>query len=705
VIASLFDWFDRRTGYRKFVSVMLLEEIPGGARWRYVWGSTLVFVFSIQLITGILLMTAYSPGDTTAWASVHFIQYQMDFGWLIRGLHHFGSQTMMVLIALHMLQVVIAGAHLPPREINWWLGLALLSTTFGLGLTGYLLPWDQKGYWATRVATNIAGSTPVIGDFLKKLILGGPDYGNHTLTRFFALHVGILPFTMIVLIVAHLYVFRRQGVTAPARSEGVEMFWPRQAFYDMLASLIVFGVMLGIVIYGHGNAIDNFQPDNIYDKWAHAGQMGLGANLDAPADRDTQNYPARPEWYFLFLFQLLKYFPGEQEVIGTFVIPNAAMAVLILLPLLGYGAMRKFGHAVGIIVMVALLLSAAALTGMALAADSPEWAPKVAQWTGILDENDAKEHGADKARELAQERAGKEAQEFTKIVHTAEANARRAVNLAMAGVPDQGARILLRTDPLTRGQRTFQMTCGSCHAFTPHADEKGKIEDGKIEELPRNADRRASDLGDWGSAAWIRGLLDNPSDPKYFGGMEQLSGMKKWKARIVAAREKLRKKDPGKAEEEIQAEEKSFDQIATWLAEQALPEDKRDKKLHETAKDLFADTCGSCHTVGGIGGGDTAPNLTAYGSADWIRGMILAPAHKSRYGPLYEDPEKLKGLMPAFFNAESPGALQALRERNPGLPDNMVMQLSHTDREAVIRFMKRDFRVVFGGEPISAAPK
>src|SRR5262245_51327767 len=113
VLGKLFDWFDHRTGFRKLRDAMLLEHIPGGARWRYVWGSTLVFVFMIQLVTGVLLMTAYSPGDSTAWGSVYFIQYEMDFGWLIRGLHHFGSQTMVVLLGIHMLQVVIAGAHLP----------------------------------------------------------------------------------------------------------------------------------------------------------------------------------------------------------------------------------------------------------------------------------------------------------------------------------------------------------------------------------------------------------------------------------------------------------------------------------------------------------------------------------------------------------------------------------------------------------------
>ena len=154
MISTLMNWLEHRAGIKTFIRAMLLEGVPGGAKWRYVWGSCLAFVFSIQLITGIFLMTAYSPSSSQAWSSVHFIQYKMDFGWLIRGLHHFGSQTMVVLIALHMLQVVIAGAHLPPREVNWWTGLALLGVTFGLSLTGYLLPWDQKGYWATDVATD-----------------------------------------------------------------------------------------------------------------------------------------------------------------------------------------------------------------------------------------------------------------------------------------------------------------------------------------------------------------------------------------------------------------------------------------------------------------------------------------------------------------------------------------------------------------------
>ena len=127
---------------------------PGGSRWRYVWGSTLVFTFFVQVVTGLFLWMAYSPSAHTAWESVFHIQYQMQGGWLLRGLHHFTAQAMVVLLVLHLMQVVIDGAYRAPREVNFWLGLILMQIVLGLSLTGYLLPWDQKGYWATRVATN-----------------------------------------------------------------------------------------------------------------------------------------------------------------------------------------------------------------------------------------------------------------------------------------------------------------------------------------------------------------------------------------------------------------------------------------------------------------------------------------------------------------------------------------------------------------------
>lgn len=672
MLAALSNWLDSRTGYRKLVSALLIEEIPGGAKWRYVWGSCLAFVFAVQLITGVLLMTAYSASDTNAWGSVYLIQYEMDFGWLIRGLHHFGSQTMVVLLAAHMLQVVIAGAHLPPREINWWLGLALMGCVLGLSLTGYLLPWDQKGYWATKVATNIAGNLPVVGAELSKIIVGGPEYGNHTLTRFYALHVGILPPLVIVLTIAHLYVFRRHGVTTPLNAEGEGWFWPDQAFRDMLASMIIFGVMIGLVVYGHGHKLDtesaiagsgdNSTPRperSLYDKIAHAGRDGKGANLDAPADPGTASYPARPEWYFLFLFQLLKYFEGEQEIIGTVVIPNGILVLLALLPLLAFGRKRPGGartlaHGFGFLVVVTLLGGAGFLTYQALADDN---------------KNEAFQTKRQEADELAA----------------------RAVQLAHDGIPADGARNLLRHDPRTQGPRLFEANCATCHNY------KGLVED-------RQA--TASDLAGFGSQEWIAGLLADPDSPHYYGRTRFKGG--RMSEYVRKTREKA---DPQVAQD--------FDDAATWLA--SHPRGKVfDENLARGHK-VFEKRCARCHSYEGEGGGGetSGPDLTGYGDAEWLRLMIMAPDHPLRYG--------IRNRMPGFRNLEGPAAAvtkdqisrvqelllknlpddeKAAEQRKKDIEESMrVTHLSDIDRELIIRWMRKDDRVVFGGEPISGPPK
>jgi ubiquinol-cytochrome c reductase cytochrome b subunit len=211
---TIFRWLEKRTGIENLVDYALKENIPGGSRWRYVWGSTLTFAFMVQIITGFFLWSAYSPSAQTAWPSVYYIQHEMLGGWLLRGIHHFTAQVMILLLGLHLLQVVWDGAYRAPREMNFWFGLVLLNLVLALSLTGYLLPWDQKGYWATKVATNILGVAPVFGGALQRVLMGGTDYGHHTLTRFFALHAGVLPSLIMVLMVGHIYLFRRHGITA-----------------------------------------------------------------------------------------------------------------------------------------------------------------------------------------------------------------------------------------------------------------------------------------------------------------------------------------------------------------------------------------------------------------------------------------------------------------------------------------------------------
>jgi ubiquinol-cytochrome c reductase cytochrome b subunit len=626
------DWLDDRTGYRALRELLLVEPIPGGARWRYVFGSCLAFVFSLQLITGLLLMTAYSPGDSTAWGSVYFIQYRMEFGWFIRGLHHFGSQGMVVLLGLHMLQVVLAGAHLPPREINWWLGMLLLGVTLGLSLTGYLLPWDQKGYWATQVATNIAANLPVIGRTLSKILVGGASYGHHTLTRFFALHVGILPLTLILLLVAHIAVFRRHGITHPKDATSEGWFWPDQAFKDMVACLAVLAVLVGLVIAGPGNSAVEAGSSPLAagaagrpSWWTHAafgGWAGRGAHLDAPAD-PSRPYPARPEWYFLFLFQLLKYFEGEKVLIGTVMIPFGTGLLLFILPLLGHGRMRAIGHAFAVCCMVALFGAVGVLTYEAMDADRA---------------NESFQHARAEATELGH----------------------RAIALAADGIPPEGAVMLLRRDPVTRGPELFRTHCATCHRYGKQFSQGGK----------------ASDLEGFAREPWVLGLLTKPGPghDKYFGKTE-LREMQ----RVVE--EDLKDLEP--------EDQENLRRVARWLAGHPRSS-SADAKSDEFQRGLAAFqsetlACNDCHGwEGKRGPGTAAPDLTGYGDADWVRAMIMSPDHPSRYGS--------KNAMPIFRNLEGPDGpivRQEFSKRKPA-----VVHIDDIEREIIVRWLTGDRRAV-----------
>lgn len=274
------DWLDDRTGYRRALHEALYENIPGGARWRYVWGSTLVFTFVTQVITGLFLWMCYSPSSQTAWESVYYIQYEMQGGWLLRGIHHFTAQLMIVLLAIHLMQVVISGAYKAPREINFWLGLILLQIVLGLSLTGYLLPWDQKGYWATSVATNLMIHVPVFGKELQALVVGGPNYGHHTLTRFFALHAGVLPLALVGVLTLHIALFRKHGITAQNTEKRPDQyFWPEQVLRDAVACLAVLAAVLFLVVGGSMSGDHTGEPPGAY----------MGAELGAPADPSEES--------------------------------------------------------------------------------------------------------------------------------------------------------------------------------------------------------------------------------------------------------------------------------------------------------------------------------------------------------------------------------------------------------------------------------
>jgi quinol-cytochrome oxidoreductase complex cytochrome b subunit len=219
MITKITQFLDDRTSWRKVWEEIFLRKIPK-VNWFYTLGSASLFVAVNQAITGILLTIYYVPTPDHAYDSVQYITTQVPLGWLIRGLHHWGASAMIILVVLHMLRVILFGAYKFPREVTWFTGVILLLVVIGFGFTGYLLPWDQKAFWATTVGTRIAGTPPLIGDYLLRIIRGGNDISAVTLVRFFGTHVWVLPSLLFLLIGIHLYLVIRNGISAkPKRGE------------------------------------------------------------------------------------------------------------------------------------------------------------------------------------------------------------------------------------------------------------------------------------------------------------------------------------------------------------------------------------------------------------------------------------------------------------------------------------------------------
>lgn len=448
---ALLDWLDERTGWRQVLRAALDEPVPGGASWAYVFGSVLVFLLVLQAGTGVLLAFYYSPSVAAAWASVAYVQTEVTLGWLVRGLHAHGASAMVIVAGLHLLQVAVYGAYRRPREVNWIVGVLLLGLLFAFALTGYLLPWDQKGYWATQVATGILGSTPLVGGALQKLVQGGNEYGNLTLTRFFAIHVFVLPATAFTLVALHLWLFRRHKVTPRWGQSDAELarkaqpLWPDQLFRDMVAIAAAFAVLFGATV------------------------ATRGVPLGAPAD-PASSYDARPEWYFLPLFQLLKYFHGPLEQVAALGAPLLVALFLLGLPFADRGPDRSPWRRLPFLgTLVAGFAAAFALMALAIRDDATD--PTLA------------------ARRAAErERADK------------------ALALARLGVPPAGGVAVFDHEPHVGARRIWAERCAGCH---------------------EGPERKGPEIGPgYNSRAWIRDFLLDPGGPRFFGPTKDLHTMK-----------------------------------------------------------------------------------------------------------------------------------------------------------------------------------
>ncbi|MGB8129307.1 MAG: cytochrome b N-terminal domain-containing protein [Candidatus Angelobacter sp.] len=315
-------WFDRRTGVNEILHKSLDEPIPGGARFAYVFGSGLLFLFISQIITGICLTLYYVPSAESAHVSVAYMVKEVSAGSFLRSLHAYGASAMIVVLILHFLQTFLYGSYKGKRELLWISGGVLSLLILGMAFTGYLLPWDQKAYFATSVGTNIAGQVPWIGESIRRLLRGGSAMGTLTISRFYVLHVFLIPATIFLFIATHVLMFRRAGAAGPVNEDAVkprmatERFYPKQVVMDMSFALVLIAV-LGV--------LSHFHP----------------VELGPVANPNDSHYLPRPEWYYLPMFQWLKYWEGPWTVVGIIIIPTVLLILFFLLPFLDRGPERR----------------------------------------------------------------------------------------------------------------------------------------------------------------------------------------------------------------------------------------------------------------------------------------------------------------------------------------------------------------------------
>lgn len=306
------QWFAQRfdlEGMNHSLQKQLRKPLPKHISWFHTLGSMSLFLFISQVLTGILLLVYYRPTVGEAFESVKFIMTTAHAGWLYRQIHAWGANFMILVVFLHMLRTFITGSFKKPRELTWVVGVVIFILTLVFGFTGYLLPWNQLAYWATTVGTEIAGAVPGVGEFLKTLLRGGSGVGGETLSRFFVIHVIVLPWLLFLLIALHLFLVRYHGIDTmervgeerpPREGEGIP-FFPHHVLKEGMVFFILLGILMTLSVI-------------------------IPFELGEKADPLTTPYAIKPEWYFLPMYQVIKYFP---KVLGIFVTGLAPLLLLI----------------------------------------------------------------------------------------------------------------------------------------------------------------------------------------------------------------------------------------------------------------------------------------------------------------------------------------------------------------------------------------
>src|SRR3984893_1534418 len=322
VFTRLIRWNEACTGLNSLLHHALDEPIPGGAKLAYVFGSALLFLFLSQIVTGAFLAMYYVPSADHAHTTVSYISKEVSGGSFLRSIHSYGSSAIVIVLLLHIIQTFIYGSYKGRRELLWVVGWILFVLMLGMAFTGYLLPWDQKAYFATTVGTNILSEIPVAGNWLKQLLRGGTEMGTLTLSRFFVLHVFLIPALIFLFVAQHIYLFRRAGAAGPFSANPInpnlltEPFYPKQLVMDMGFALLIV-IFLGFLAWK------------------------IPVMVGPKADPSETVFLPRPEWYYVPAFQYLKYWKGSTSLIGILVIPGILGLLLVGLPFLDRSLERR----------------------------------------------------------------------------------------------------------------------------------------------------------------------------------------------------------------------------------------------------------------------------------------------------------------------------------------------------------------------------
>jgi len=348
-VSALRAWFAQRAPLGDFVEFLRHKSVPTHhhSLWYYFGGLTLL-LFVVQLLTGVLLLLYYRPTPDAAFESVRFVVAQVPFGWLIRSVHAWGANFMIFAVFVHLFSVFFTRGYRRPRELTWISGCVLLVLTLGFGFSGYLLPWNELAYFATKVGTDIVGVVPVVGHPVLVFLRGGPDVTGATLTRFFGFHVALLPLATTLLLLVHLLMVQVHGISAPIgepREAHHVPFYPNFVLRETIVWVIALAILVGFA---------TFLP------W----ELGKKAELLAPAPAGI-----RPEWYFTFLSQSFKYLPPtilgvEGERVAVLAV-GAVAAVFFMIPLLDSAARRERRSAAVTAFGAAIIAYMAVLTALA----------------------------------------------------------------------------------------------------------------------------------------------------------------------------------------------------------------------------------------------------------------------------------------------------------------------------------------------------